>query len=394
MKIALIIEQLDLHKGGQERSTFEIAELLSARGLDVSIITALADNLPDNRKSRIIDLKLLTPAGFARYRIFSRLAERKIREENIDIVHAITPILAADVYQPRGGLIQETFDRNLARRTGFARWIRQIVGPNARQRLLRRTERKLAENTPCQFLAVSEYVRFQCRKHLNLPDDRICTVFNGVDLQRLPESMDKNERIRMRSLLKIRDDQLAGIFAATNFKLKGLDVILDSVQLLHRQYPHLLSRFKFLIVGPDSPREYFEKIAALKLSDVFAFLGPTKIMGLLYHLADFLVHPTWYDPCSRVVLEALACGTPAITTQFNGASELVRQTDSGFVLDDPADQAKLMEYLVRLLDPAVCERFSRNAKALRSQISMEHHVDLLVNFYQSVLSQKVKKNGK
>ena len=33
-----------------------------------------------------------------------------------------------------------------------------------------------------------------------------------------------------------------------------------------------------------------------------------------YFAADFLVHPTFYDPCSLVVLKALACGLPIITT--------------------------------------------------------------------------------
>ena len=41
-------------------------------------------------------------------------------------------------------------------------------------------------------------------------------------------------------------------------------------------------------------------------------IGPA-VAGILL-AADFLVHPTFYDPCSLVVLEALACGLPIITT--------------------------------------------------------------------------------
>ena len=43
-----------------------------------------------------------------------------------------------------------------------------------------------------------------------------------------------------------------------------------------------------------------------------------------YAAADLYVHPTFYDPCSLVVLEAAACGLPIITSRYNGAAELFR----------------------------------------------------------------------
>ena len=52
-----------------------------------------------------------------------------------------------------------------------------------------------------------------------------------------------------------------------------------------------------------------------------------------YAAADVFVHPTWYDPCSLVTLEASAAGLPVITTHFNGASEMMRDGVEGFLLD-------------------------------------------------------------
>ena len=57
---------------------------------------------------------------------------------------------------------------------------------------------------------------------------------------------------------------------------------------------------------------------------MFASWAIAREMRNAYFAADFLVHPTFYDPCSLVVLEALACGLPVITTRANGASELLR----------------------------------------------------------------------
>ncbi|MFA5864974.1 MAG: glycosyltransferase family 4 protein [Phycisphaerae bacterium] len=387
MKIALVIEQFNLNKGGQERSTLEIAELLAARGIDVSIITAEVENLPGNVKTRIVNLKIRTPFRFARFIQFARQARKRINKEGFDVVHAITPISCADVYQPRGGLIQETFERNLARRKGLAWLNHRMIGPNLRQRLVRRMEMDLAYRTNCQFLAVSDYVRRQCVRHLGLADDRISIIFNGVDLNRLPNPIDTQQRSHLRTILKIGDDQLAGVFAATNFKLKGLDVIIDSALLLKRLHPHVFPRFKFLISGPDKVRSFFNKISGLGLEDSFLFLGPTNDIGSLYHASDFLIHPTWYDPCSRVVLESLACGLPAITTQFNGAGELIGQGDCGFVMNDPGDPNELLQYWIRLLDSDLRKRFAKNALALRPRISMDHHVRQLVEFYQKVIKK-------
>ena len=46
--------------------------------------------------------------------------------------------------------------------------------------------------------------------------------------------------------------------------------------------------------------------------------GPLPEMRNAYFAADYLVHPTFYDPCSLVVLEALACGLPVITPSIMG----------------------------------------------------------------------------
>ena len=69
-----------------------------------------------------------------------------------------------------------------------------------------------------------------------------------------------------------------------------------------------------------------------------------------YFAADFLVHPTFYDPCSLVVLEALACGLPMITTRANGASELMTPPREGYVIDDPHDHQCLAACLQEMLD--------------------------------------------
>ena len=53
----------------------------------------------------------------------------------------------------------------------------------------------------------------------------------------------------------------------------------------------------------------------LGLQDVVHLLGFQADIRPCFHASDFFALPTYYDPCSLVVFEALACGLPVITTR-------------------------------------------------------------------------------
>ena len=57
--------------------------------------------------------------------------------------------------------------------------------------------------------------------------------------------------------------------------------------------------------------------------------GPVSETAPFYQAATVLALPTLYDPCSNVVLEALACGTLVVTTAANGASEFITPASTG-----------------------------------------------------------------
>ncbi len=78
-----------------------------------------------------------------------------------------------------------------------------------------------------------------------------------------------------------------------------------------------------LVCGSGEPGPFRRLASRLGLNDTVHFLGFYPDVEACYWSSDFFVQPTYYDPCSLVVLEALACGLPVITTAQNGASELL-----------------------------------------------------------------------
>jgi UDP-glucose:(heptosyl)LPS alpha-1,3-glucosyltransferase len=109
-----------------------------------------------------------------------------------------------------------------------------------------------------------------------------------------------------------------------NYRLKGLTPLLNAFALTTREKPGRL-----VVVGHPKVARYERHAHKLGIADRVIFLGHRADPKDCYFAADYLVHPTFYDPCSLVVLEALACGLPVITTQYNGVSELLTPPAEG-----------------------------------------------------------------
>ena len=113
-----------------------------------------------------------------------------------------------------------------------------------------------------------------------------------------------------------------------------------------------------------------------------SFAGAAADPRPFYNDADFFVLPTRHDPCSLVVLEALAMGLPVISTKFNGACEIMTDGVHGYVLDDPADVDALAGAMRKLLDPRRRAEMSQACLELRPKLSYEHHLDRLEEIYR------------
>lgn len=386
MKVAVVCERIETWRGGAETSTVEFSRRLAERGCDVTLVTTSRGAPPPGVAIQTVGTSsaLRTYATAA----FERRAARAIREAGFDIVHAITPCRIADVYEPRGGALPETARRNVAlRRSALRRQAKRIASSlNPKHRVLARLERMLVGRRPPPIVvAISRYVAEQFREHYGLADDRIRVVFNGVE----PDGADVRQRAAddndIRQQYDIGRDETLVLCVAHNFRLKGVARLIEAVA---RIPPDARRRLRVLIVGRDNPRAYVRLAQRLGAIDRILFAGSTQRITAFYHAADILVHPTYYDPCSRVVLEALAAGVPVITTRFNGAAEVMTDGGEGFVLDDPDDAGALADRIGRLLDPASRNRCAAAAAALRDRIGMDRHVDEVLRIYREILESR------
>ncbi|MFA5292274.1 MAG: glycosyltransferase family 4 protein [Phycisphaerae bacterium] len=392
MKLAIITERANITLGGAEKSIFELAARMSLLGVDVKILAATGT--ASSQRVRIL-------CGNTEKRISLKIFERAVRqhlsEEHYDIIHSVLPFDFADVYQPRGGSYPEAAIRNAASYNLAALRIFKLLTSfaNFRRTALARAEKKICkkENGPV-VAALSEYVKTQFKRHYNLPDSKIFVIPNGI---KLTHSLNKARSDKLRSQilakLKIKEAQqpVFFLFAANNFRLKGLVPIIRAMKILTDK---LTKRPPYLVAaGKGSAADYRRLGRKLKIEDRIIFIGPTPHIQNAIDVTDVAVLPTYYDPSSRFILEALAAGKPAITTRYNGAADLFTADRHGKIFDSPDDIDSLAEAMRYFCNT---ENLAAAGKAIedddiKSKVSIETHCRKLLVLYDQIIENRTQK---
>lgn len=383
MKVAFIIQHLDPIRGGMERSAADFLTELVKFGLQIHVVTqTVAWNHPG------VQVHPLGVSGWSdalQYRQFIERAQRFLATQTWDVRHAIRPCLACDVYQPRGGIVKAGQERTVAlRRNGIARFIRQATLLfDAKERLLASLEHRLLSGGTSPLVVVpSEYVRRQVEQYYRLPEGAIRRVFNAVRVT-APEASERQQtRRRLRNELGLSEEALVTIFVGHNFRRKGLSRLLESLSRPPAQRWHLL------VVGRESAAHYERYAHRLKIADRVRFLGSRTDVPDLYCAADACVLPTYNDPCSRTILEALSLGLPCITTAYDGSSECIRDGEHGFVVDNPDSVDAFATALHKLRDRETRRYMSQKATALAPFLAMRRHAAEMITVYESVVGRR------
>lgn len=377
MKIALVILHADPGRGGAERYTADLAASLRKRGHDAWLLASSfpGGNMPPN------GMMLASPGAtrVGRYARFLDSLDRHLAQDTYDVVHAMLPVRRCDVYHPHAGVAAEAVSS--APQKDQARVERAVsrIGNriNFRRRRFARVERELldGEDAPT-VLCLSDYVKGSIRKFYPLPDAKLATLFNAVDLVRFDPAARPGARAEVRRRFGLRDDRVIGLMIAQDFARKGLrEAILGLAAAEDR-------KLSLVVAGKQDPAAYRKLAAEAGVGDRVAFAGPTADPYSFYRAADFFVLPTRHDPCSLVVLEALAMGVPVISTVFNGACEIMTTGTHGYVLSDPADIPALARSMTAMLDNDRRQRMLQACLELRPTLSYERHLDRLLEIYE------------
>ena len=363
MKIALNIEVVGARRGGAEKYAATLARALSAAGHEVHVLARLVDpgELPPAVRVRLVQPRPIPGLGWLRTYRFARASEAILRQESFDLIVGMVKVWYQHAYIALAGTHPGTLEYNSERfRSAWARrlwWLSKLGNPKQWAfRVIAR--RQFGSHHRPQIVAPSRMVAEHFHYYHGVPFERISVVYNALDDDRdWPQSADARREFRSRHHLG--DDQVAVLFAAHNYSMKGLAPLLEAfAPVAARQ-----TRARLVVCGSPRDARYRRQARSLGIEDRVLFLGFVDDMRECFAGCDLFAFPTFYDPCSLVVLEALAAGLPVITTRQNGAGELLDEGRDGYVIQSPWALDELGERLERLIsDDALRQTMATQAR--------------------------------
>lgn len=325
MKICIVTHNI-LKGDGQGRVNYEVAKEAAVQGHQVTLLASRVSNdlleMPQITWVPISGIRL--PSNLLRTMLFSRLADRWIRKHRheYDIIQgngSATPPGSVNInavhFVHHAWLSSPS---HISKQTvgfySFYQWLYSKLNTYWEIDALRQAP---------QVISVSNKVKRDLIE-IGIPEDRITTVINGVDLKEFTPRLQSSEMLH--SELGLKPNTALGLFAGDiRTNRKNLDSVIQAI--LEVKEMHLV------VVGDTNHSPYPKLVSEMGLDDRIHFLGYRKDVARLMRGCDFFIFPSRYEACTLVILEALASGLPVITALSTGGSEIV-EPSCGMVLDD------------------------------------------------------------
>jgi glycosyltransferase involved in cell wall biosynthesis len=229
------------------------------------------------------------------------------------------------------------------------------------------------------FVAVAESHGRHLVERERLPEGKVRTIPNGVDVERF--CYRGAGRVRVRSELGISHDApVCGIIAALRPE-KNHSLFAEAIQIVHRKLPQA----HFLVVGDGQERSRLEsQIRRTGLEDHCHLLGARQDIPDVLSAIDVFTLTSRSEANPVSILEAMAVGVPVVATQVGSVSETVFPGCTGF-LAEPNDAREIAEYCLGLLrDPELARRMGEQG---RRQVTAHWSIDRMVQGYQDLVEE-------
>ncbi len=372
MKIGLVLECFDPQRGGLEQWTWQFAKRLTQIGHEVHIV-ACDFPVPDYGIPLVLHPVEKSKSPLRR----AAAMEQTVRGLALDVIHDMGCGWHADIFHPHGGSTRALHEHNLMR---IPRWRQIRLWREKRYRELAEVEKRQHADRKALIVAVSGMVREHFHTLHGVPRDRIRLIPNGVDTKHFSPEHGQGLREPMRAELGCVGEETLFLLVAHNLLLKNAETALRALACLIAAKASV----RLAIVGGKRPKPFVHLAQMLGVSGQVTFVESVADIRPYYAAADVHLHPTWYDPCSLVALEALACGLPVITSRFNGVAEMMSDGEQGYLLTNPADVATLAEKMKVLLVPEVRAQMGRLARRLAEANTFDQQTARFLDLYSSL----------
>jgi glycosyltransferase involved in cell wall biosynthesis len=294
-----------------------------------------------------------------------------LRRERVDLFHAphyvLPPLTPCKAIVTIHDCIHLRFPQYLPNRLGYA---------YARAALWMATHRSH------RVLTVSEASKRDILRYFSIPPSKIDVIYNAID-ERFGEPPDPDDILRVRDRYQL-DGQFV-LYAGNIKPHKNLERLIEAFHTFRRgPFEHV----KLLIIGDEiskyaTLRRAVHKFKLHKHVRFFGFV-PDRTLAILYRLAAVFVFPSLYEGFGLPPLEAMASGTPVITSNVSSLPEVV---GDAAVLIDPYEPDAIADALRRVLsEPALHADLRERGLQRVREFSWERSVARVREIYGEVLA--------
>jgi UDP-glucose:(heptosyl)LPS alpha-1,3-glucosyltransferase len=215
-----------------------------------------------------------------------------------------------------------------------------------------------------KLIANSNLMKEDCIKRFGISAHDIHVVYPALDTRAF--SPEKRE--------KITPKVNVALVTSGNFKKRGLDLFLEAINSLPEG---VRARASFRVLGKDSSVD----------SPFLTFDPPRSDVENYYRSIDVFVLPARIEEFGRVVLEAMGCGLPVITTDKVGAAELLEGESRNFII--PSHDGKALAQVLEqtIVDQGLRERLGK----LNAETALKHSEELVYEKFDAVFDSLMSK---
>ena len=256
---------------------------------------------------------------------------------------------------------------------------------NLHLQLTRRALRKAA-----RILAVSQFTRNEVQRVFSVPDDRIEVVYNAIDERFLHGHATQADRDLIAERYQVNYPFL--LYAGAIRPHKNVVRTIEAFSALKSELEkeQKLLDLKLIIIGDDlsgHPGLRRTVVRSGVQNDV-RFLGfvPIEVLRIFYDVAKVFVFPSLYEGFGLPPLEAMAHGTPVITSNTSSLPEVA---GNAALLVNPENVFEIQRALQKaLLDPVLRGRMKERGYQQAQRFSWTNSVERILAIYREVAAGK------
>jgi len=362
-------------RGGIERCVLEAVNFLAASGHEVHLLTSDWDRDALHSAVHVHAIPLPKRGSLLRLLAFARRSKKALAALPLGTVHA-----AFGVESPPGGVmwvpsVHKAWLESSKTQRDWRGRLRQKINPH-HPALLRLERGYFGGRRYRKLIALTDQVKSDLMRLYTVPAEDIAVLPNGYSQTEFSTRRTRQERADKRAELGYGPNAKVVIFVANELERKGFGPLLRGISQL--QDPNVF----LLAVGRVNPQAYVGEIEQLGLTSRVHFTGPSSDVAAYYAAADVFALPTQYEAWGLVIVEALACGLPVLTSRLAGAAAVVQEGVTGSLLDNPNDPAEIAAKLRPLLNG-----LTASAEEIEQSVSAYSWPNILRQYEQHLLEQ-------